>query len=148
MAKSPAAVQEFLSDTTTKVWNAHGTQIEYLAANGQTFLWYPGNATAVKGRWKLQMARYGLEMCFLYGESSRNPLIGQQGGQWECDMAAYYLLNRDEIVAGDPLRLARAVPFALPRGANVSIAQAMEKAGLGQLRTPNKAMAPQYPSGN
>ena len=148
MARSPETVQKFLSDTTAKVWNAHGTQIEYLAANGETFLWYPGNAAAVEGRWKLQMTRYGLEMCFLYGKNSRNPLAGQQGGQWECDMAAYYLLNRDEIVDGDPLRLARGLPFVMPSGANISIAQAMSRAGLGQLRASNKAMAPQVPGGN
>jgi len=148
MAKTPPAVQQFLSNTTTKVWNAHGTQIEYLAADGQTFLWYPGNVAPVKGRWKLQMTRYGLEMCFLYGENSRNPITGQNGGQWECDMAAYYLLNRDEIVDGDPLKLAQGVPFVMPRSTNISIAQAMTKAGRGQLRQSNKAMAPQYPSGN
>lgn len=148
MAKNPVAVQQFLSNTTTKVWNAHGTQIEYLAADGQTFLWYPDNVAVVKGRWKLQMARYGLEMCFLYGENSLNPLTGQNGGQWECDMAAYYLLNRDEIVDGDPLNLVAGVPFVMPRNTNISIAQAMSRAGRGQLREPNKAMAPQYPSGN
>ena len=63
-------------------------------------------------------------------------------------MAAYYLLNRDEIVDGDPLNLVAGVPFVMPRNTNISIAQAMSRAGRGQLREPNKAMAPQYPSGN
>ncbi len=149
MAASPAEVQKFLSNTTAKVWNMHGTQIEYLAADGRTFLWYPGNAKVLPGRWKLQKASYGLEMCFLYGEATYNPITLQRGGNWECDMAAYYLLDRDELVAGDPLRLERiTVPFVMPKGSNVSIAQAMSKAGFGKLRAANKALAPQYPTGN
>ena len=145
MAETPSVVQNFLSDTTTKVWNAHGTQIEYLAANGRTILWYPGNVSGVSGRWKLQMASYGLEMCFLYGEGSFNPVTGQKGGSWECDMAAYYILNRDEIVSGDPLHLSQQIPYTLPAAGNISLDQAMQNAGLGSLRIKNRAPAPQYP---
>ena len=146
MTETPSVVQSFLSDTTTKVWNAHGTQIEYLAANGRTILWYPGNVSGVSGRWRLQMASYGLEMCFLYGEGGYNPVTGQRGGSWECDMAAYYILNRDEIVSGDPLRLSQQIPYTLPAAVNISLDQAMQNAGLGLLGIENRAPAPQYPN--
>ncbi|WP_417607666.1 hypothetical protein [Primorskyibacter flagellatus] len=145
MAETPSAVQSFLSDTTTKSHSIHGTQIEYLAANGETFLWYPGNNRGVSGRWKLQIASYGLEICFLYGEGSYNPVTRERGGSWKCDMAAYYILKRDEIVSGNPFRLSRKIPYVLPKKIDISLDQAMRSSGFGPLRQKNRAPVPQYP---
>ncbi|MGC4024338.1 MAG: hypothetical protein QM744_03815 [Mesorhizobium sp.] len=145
MTKSLDKTQIFLANTTTKVWNVHGTQIEYLSPDGSTYLWYPGNAAVLPGRWKLQKQYYGSEICFLYGSYTYNPVTRQTGGNWECDIAAYYLLDRDEIVDGDPLKLSKRIPYVLPANKNISIAEAMKNAGNRFTPARNKAMAPQYP---
>ena len=151
MAASPAEVQKFLSNTTANglEYASSGIQIEYLAADGRTFLWYPGNAKVLPGRWKLQKASYGLEMCFLYGEAATGHYHAADGG-WECDISPHitFWITMNWSRATRCGWNASRCRSSCPRGSNVSIAQAMNKAGFGKLRAANKALAPQYPTGN
>lgn len=67
----------------------NGIQIEYLAPDGRSHLWYPGSAAAVSGRY-----RYGVllpedgsagrisDVGFLYPAASRDAL-GRAGGDWQ-----------------------------------------------------------------
>ncbi|HEY9013267.1 MAG TPA: hypothetical protein VIN06_19870 [Devosia sp.] len=89
----------------------HGTQVEYLSPGGGAWLWYPGNAVIVPGKWK----RAGKEMCFAYTANSYNPVTGHKGGGWECMPYKHWWGSIAERVEGDPLGLEgrRKVPFKL-----------------------------------
>lgn len=92
---------------------AHGTQIEYLSTDGKAYLWYPGNARIVRGKWK----RQGDQMCFAYGANTYNPATGQRGGGWECMPFRLWWWVAVVRVKGDPLGIATRdkVPFKLGR---------------------------------
>jgi hypothetical protein len=96
--------------TTMSYSSGHGTQVEYVAPNGKTYLWYPGNANILKGQWKVEDGN----MCFAYGANSYNPVTKQRGG-WECEPVGVYQGSISQQVSGDPMGLAgrRAVPFDL-----------------------------------
>src|SRR5690349_3582836 len=79
----------------------HGTQVEYLSPSGGAWLWYPGNAVIVPGKWK----RAGKDICFAYTSGSYNPVTGHQGGGWECMEYRLWWWAIDERVQGDPLGL-------------------------------------------
>jgi hypothetical protein len=97
----------------------HGTQVEYIAPNGKTHLFYPGNSVIVKGSWKLTKTKTPnvFDMCFRYPSNSYNPTNGQKGGAWECQPAGFYLRDVVETADGDVLGLAKrdAVPFVLSK---------------------------------
>jgi hypothetical protein len=92
---------------------SHGTQIEYVSPRGKTYLWYPGNAVILEGRWKLK----GPDICFAYGANSYNPATGARGGGWECMPYKLHWGSIVERMPGDPLGLERRnkVPFKLSR---------------------------------
>ena len=55
LAMDPDTVRGHLAGTTTRSFiPVHGTQIVYHAPNGRSFLWYPGNRTAVPARWEVR----------------------------------------------------------------------------------------------
>jgi hypothetical protein len=95
----------------------HGTQVEFIATNGRTYLLYPGNEVIVKGEWKLDPTDNPkvFNMCFRYPKNSYNPSTGQSGGKWECLAAGYYLGGMVETAAGDVLGLSKGVPFVLSK---------------------------------
>ena len=98
----------------------HGTQIEYFAATGENFLWYPGNTRPVFGVWKLQRdgkdTRYLI--CFRYQSNSYNPLTRQRGGSWDCRPFGPYVAGLTEVRNGDIFRLSGGeLPFPLERSA-------------------------------
>ncbi|WP_240231574.1 hypothetical protein [Devosia lacusdianchii] len=110
----PLAHAEQLGGYTNMTWDAgHGTQVEYLSTRGKAYLWYPGNAVILEGRWK----REGTNICFAYGENTYNPVTGNQGGDWECMPSDLYQAASTERMQGDVLALAdRATPpFRLDR---------------------------------
>ena len=109
---APAAAAPQLGGYTNMSHDAgHGTQIEYLSEKGTAWLWYPGNASIVAGKWK----RAGAEICFAYGGNTYNPVTGHKGGGWECMEYRYWWAAIEQRVAGDPLQLEgrRKVPFKL-----------------------------------
>jgi hypothetical protein len=97
----------------------HGTQVEYMAKNGKTYLLYPGNKVIVRGTWKLDRTdkKDVFNLCFKYPSSSYNPETKQMGGSWECQPAGFSLIDVVDSAEGDVLGLAKseAVPFVLQK---------------------------------
>ena len=96
-----------------------GTQVDYNAPDGATYLLFPGNAVVVKGSWKVTRTDKPnvFNMCFKYPANSYNPATGQAGGDWECQIAGFYLAKMVENMEGDVLGLSNRteVPFVLAR---------------------------------
>jgi hypothetical protein len=97
----------------------HGTQIEYLSANGMSYLWYPGNNVIVPAPWKLK----GGSICFLYPARSYNPVTKTQGGNWECEPTSAYYRTIKQTMPGDMFGLSarKLVPFVIQRGQDLHI---------------------------
>ncbi len=93
---------------------AHGFQVNYLAANGRAWLWYPGNSAVVPEVWRVDLARNAI--CWTHPKNSYNPVIKRAGGN---ELCAPLDLSRRTIVsslAGDPFKLASGrVPYRLQR---------------------------------
>lgn len=98
---------------------AHGTQVEYMAKNGKTYLLYPGNSVVVRGAWKLDRTDKPnvFSLCFKYPGNSYNPITKQAGGGWECQPAGFSLVDVVDSANGDVLGLAKSegVPFVLSK---------------------------------
>ena len=128
IAATPESLAAFHANTTHRSFSkAHGTQIEYLAPDGRTYLVYPGNTRMVLGEWKSRISpRRGkpAEMCFRYGQNSYNPVTKQRGGSWSCTPGRVYTYLAQEIIPGDPLNMrnTRTLPQVLPGGTNISLA--------------------------
>ncbi len=110
---------QIVGKTSLAVSPAHGPQISYLAANGQAYLWYPGNGVVNTGRWSTRQSRAPAtyaEVCFDYGPNSFNP-VTRQRGQTHCIPAGTYLGQTDDARPGDIFGLTSgAVPYVLQRG--------------------------------
>ncbi len=142
-----ATLGRFLRGSTVKTFNSqHGTQIEYLAANGNTYLWYPGNRVILAGRWRTKsIGRYGV-ICFKYSRNSYNPFTRKRGGQWNCEGSLIYLTMNAEIRRGDPLGLSSGrLPFVLPRGEDISISSAYQRIGGSGPLHPDRVIWPPRP---
>ncbi|KQT48490.1 hypothetical protein ASG47_09090 [Devosia sp. Leaf420] len=114
LAFSSAAFGQEIGDHTHMSYDpAHGTQVEYLAANGNSYLWYPGNRSILPGRWK----REGDQMWFAYGANTYNPATGQSGGGFECVPFRIYWGSVERRMPGDILGLSSRtdVPFRLEK---------------------------------
>lgn len=114
LVATPAAAAPPIGGYTNMSHDAgHGTQVEYLSPKGGAWLWYPGNAGIVAGKWK----RSGAQICFAYGGNTYNPVTGHKGGGWECMDYRLWWASIGERVEGDPLKLegATKVPFKLGR---------------------------------
>lgn len=100
---APMALAQEVGGYTNMTYDyAHGTQVEYLARNGKSWLWYPGNEVILEGRWK----RQGGDMCFAYGANTYNPATGQSGGDFECMEFALFWGSIMERMPGDIFSLA------------------------------------------
>ena len=95
--------------------SGHGTQVEYLSADGHTSLWYPGNSVVLHGDWKQDTLTGGGNICFRYNGNTYNPVTGQSGGGWECTVKSRSAMRIVEKLKGDSFGLAKrsAVPFNL-----------------------------------
>lgn len=114
LAPAAAFAQAGLANTTQMSYSpGHGTQVEYMAADGSTWLWYPGNKSILPGQWKVS----GGQLCFRYGGNSFNPVTGHRGGGWECGSLQTYQSTRVDMLNGDALRLKGRgkVPFQLSK---------------------------------
>lgn len=106
-----ASAQSLANRTQMSFSPGHGTQIEYLAADGTAWLWYPGNRVILQGAWKTEVG----SMCFRYGANTFNPVTGHTGAGWECAPLAIYRSTLTESRTGDLLGLKGRgkVPYAL-----------------------------------
>jgi hypothetical protein len=108
----------------------HGNQISFSTANGQIYLWYPGNPAVLKGEWRACEDRVGMtvrgaettmlpygKLCFKYGPNTFNPATGSKGDEWECAAASKLESTLVEQRQGDVFGLAKKtpVPFVLSR---------------------------------
>lgn len=112
-AISSASAASLANRTQQSFAPGHGMQVEYLAADGASWLWYPGNTKILPGSWKTE----GGDICFLYGKQSYNPVTRTRGGDWECEPLAVYNKTLVESAKGDMFGLAgrKKVPFDLPK---------------------------------
>jgi len=105
--------------------NAHGWQAEYTSADGQAYLWYPGNRTVVQGTWRTRVREQPIrnvglartvEICFAYAGAS-NPVTGSGPDQEECSQAGLMLTGgmiKVERRPGDAFQLADGtIPYVL-----------------------------------
>ena len=101
--------KKFLSGNTQAFYdNGHGTQIEYNAPDGKSFLWYPGNQRINVGRWRVQQeGSKPTEICYLYGANSYNRVTKKWGGNWKCKEAIDHTVFVSETVRGDPFGLGK-----------------------------------------
>lgn len=109
-----ASALEFGGWTTMFYERGHGTQIEYLAPNGKSYLWYPGNNVVLMAPWQKKPK----QICYLYGTNTYNPVTGSRGGKWQCTSLSTYTGMVAEQAKGDVFGLVEAarkntVPFVL-----------------------------------
>ncbi len=124
--QSVAGLKAYLSGNTHWIYDVfHGTQVEYNAPDGRTFLWYPGNTRILPGRWEVRKGFIVPELCFLYGTNTYNPVTGLRGGKWECDTVK----RLGYIMRGDPFGLSRGLPVRIPDGRLYLPADLMRMAG-------------------
>ncbi|SMO47717.1 hypothetical protein SAMN06265380_101911 [Ruegeria faecimaris] len=118
-SSSVNAMMSALSDATlvtqdpNSLVQQHGTQIEYHASNGKSYLWYPGNRTIVVGQWRAQdFNSAGVQLCYRYGSNAFNPVTKKSGGSWECSKRSF---RDSDFLEGNPFKLkAGPVPFVIP----------------------------------
>jgi len=124
---TPAFAASVSNRTTMTFDPGHGTQIEYVAADGTNYLWYPGNRVVLPGHWKLE----GKLICFQYGANTYNPVTRTQGGNFDCERLSDYTGFIVETAKGDPFGLAHrtGVPFQLTRS-RTTIAALLKRAGI------------------
>ena len=110
----------------------HGPQVAYHSGDGRVFLWYPGNAQVLLGRYELRTADMGItfngirmsdvtRLCYKYGAGTFNPATGRAGGDWDCLPEGMGSFTVRERMRGDPFRLSKRgpVPFVLPKAFDV-----------------------------
>lgn len=137
---TPAQVRSFISNTTSRsISRGHGNQIEFIAGNGRTFLWYPENARIVQGRWKTEMRDVRVmpsntterraNLCFQYGADTFNPVTQIRGGAWECRSIAIWMANSHEIRKGDVMGLSQGLPYTLSKFPEMTLTELRLRSG-------------------
>ena len=131
---SLASARAYYSGYTRNTFDPwHGTQVEYNAPDGMSYLWYPGNRVIVKGRWKVETSTSkAVEpvvvankvvttvrpqpylICYQYGLNSYNPVTKQRGGNWSCRPLPDDKYLGTERMKGDPLGLSTSVGVPYP----------------------------------
>ncbi len=120
------AAHNLISETPATPTRGVGTQVEYVAPGGKSFLWFPANPLVVLGEWTLEEhtfklgTREGLaifnlvNLCFHYAGTGTGP--GAVRGV-SCSPAYSYLKRLRESVEGDIFGLSRrpSPPFILDR---------------------------------
>lgn len=143
----PEVIASFFADRTIVSHSPqHGTQVEYIAPNGTTFLWYPGNDTILRGTFNVlwenasaeiddpQEGRYRGQInlnyvCFRYAANSYNPVTGHRGGGFECGSYARQREALRETRKGDVFGLAGRTKAPFPLGREPQSVAALQKLG-------------------
>lgn len=114
IAQSVKKTKAYFSGNTLNYYaRGHGTQVEYMAPNGYSYLWYPKNKAIVPGKWKVELMYGRVHICYKYPSNSYNALTLQWGGKWHCDDADRSLDDNLERIKGDPFGLRTELPFKL-----------------------------------
>ncbi|WP_421759747.1 hypothetical protein [Devosia sp.] len=109
---TPAEAASLAGTTQHSFIPGQGQVIEYLAADGSTLLWYPGNDRLAPGQWSLE----GDEICFQYPNQYWHPRTRNPGKAKKCETLALY---RSKLIDSDPGDIFQFVgrkraPFILP----------------------------------
>lgn len=144
-AADPEIVAASFGDRTILTHSAqHGTQVEYIAANGDSFLWYPGNDAILRGSFAVlwenasaeiddpQEGRYRGQVklnyvCFRYGVNTYNPATGHRGGGYECGSYAQQRMTIRETRKGDVFGLSTRSSAPFPLGRESQTIAALQK---------------------
>lgn len=122
LASTRQRTSEFLSGYTRITYDErHGTQVEYNASDGRSFLWYPGSMWITAGSWKAVESlapdeiHRPVRVCFLYPTNSVDPSDGSRGGAWSCVPGWYALMRTTDRMKGDVFNLSVSghAPFVL-----------------------------------
>jgi hypothetical protein len=118
VAEATALVADKTSVSYDFGWS-HGTQIEYNAADGTNYLWYPGNKVILKAKWKIESIDGSTKICYLYGDNTYNPATKESGGKWECTLFHNHTVMQVDRKEGDVFGLSKttAAPHILARDA-------------------------------
>ncbi len=120
------ALRSYASGRTfVSVDMAHGTQVEFLAADGTAIFWYPGNTRVNRGRWTTEPNRAATAsgvICYAYDGASYNPVTRTGGGR-NCVAGSQFQRKNRDALSGDPSGLSSGeVPFVLERKRAYSLA--------------------------
>ena len=115
IAQAPQSLEALLCGHTIHAFYGNaGNQIEYLAANGNSYFWRAGEDQVIEGRWRIATALNGAEsICFDYEQDALNP---NTSGNEFCLPGGWFLSTFLEggIRIGDPYDLASgATPFVM-----------------------------------
>jgi len=114
ITQSVKKTRDYFSGNTLNYYaRGHGTQVEYMAPNGYSYLWYPKNKAIVPGKWKVEVMYRRVHICYKYPSNSYNALTLQWGGKWHCADADGSLDDNLERIKGDPFGLRTGLPFKL-----------------------------------
>ncbi|GAA6181268.1 hypothetical protein NBRC116594_27060 [Shimia sp. NS0008-38b] len=95
---------------------AHGYQVNYIAAGGKAWLWYPGNSRGVPEEYKQDVVRDTKALCWRHPSKSYNPVTKQSGGRFACQSLETARKTVVAELSGDPFQLATGkVPYPLKR---------------------------------
>ena len=136
----PAALRAVLADTAVRTRNeAHGTQIEYHAAEGETWLARPGNLQVVRRRREIRGSAGSPKLCDHRGEDICVPRMPEPGGRWSCRLGVIAILA-EEVVDDPVLRLRKRARFprSPPPEVNPRLATATGESGPGPRTGPNE----------
>lgn len=144
-AADPEVLAAFFGNRTILTHSAqHGTQVEYIAANGDSFLWYPGNDAILRGSFAVLWENASAEIddpqeghyrgqvklnyvCFRYAANTYNPVSGHRGGGFECGTYARQRETVKETRKGDVLGLATRDLAPFPLGREAQTIAALQK---------------------
>ena len=102
----------------------HGTQVEYLAADGHAILWYPQRPIPWVGEWE----RRDGQMCFRYLVDTAT---GNSYSDWACSDWDAYMRSVNELWQGDIFGLdTRSIPFTIPDRDVYSVIELADQAGI------------------
>ena len=87
----------------------HGFQISYYETDSRSWLWYPGNKTALPEDWKIE----GDKICYRHPRNTYNPETKKFGGSYDCMSRSLLQTSIVEELDGDIYSLSSGqVPYA------------------------------------
>ncbi len=88
----------------------HSNQIEYLAPDGNAYLWYPGNRIILKGKWAVIEDRL---IAFSFQEGTYNYLTKERMDRWDYRPLEFFVDTIQARREGDVFDLRKGLPRVL-----------------------------------
>lgn len=112
MRSRPVTFRDYPQAETTYLSfsHSHGFQVNYLGANGRSWLWYPENTRGVAETWRVDVSKRAV--CWGHPANSYNPVTGKSGGGESCELLSIGRRVTISKLDGDPFGLANGtVPY-------------------------------------